>query len=131
MIVVGKLVDGTEIIGDMIGESENGIQISHPLQIVYKYSLSSTVPSVSFARFMMFADQQEFDFQKVDFMIVAQAVPEMVGIYHRLLSQILPEEKEEGDVMATVKGDTPITDSKAEFYKALLQSLEPKDMTKH
>lgn len=127
MIVVGKLVDGTEIIGDMVGETENGFQIANPLQIVYKYATNSVMPSVSFARFMMFADQQEFDFQKVDFMVVAQAVPEMVGIYHKLVAQITPDANKK----AIAKGDTPIADTKAEFYKALLQSLEPEEMTKH
>lgn len=132
MIVVGRLIDGTEIVGDMVGETENGIQIVNPVQVIYRHGVSSTTPAVSFARFMMFADQEEFDFQKVDFVAVSQVVPEMVKIYRRLIKQIKPEYE------VTAKADdssdpatTPVADSKKELYDAILQSLEIEEMTKH
>lgn len=119
MIVVGKLVDGTEIVGEAISETDDVIEIANPLQIIYKYTMNSIMPAVSFARFMMFADQQQFDFLKDDFMIITEAAPEMTGVYRRLLAHMNP---------ADHPGDP--TD-KAEVYKALLQSLEPKEMTEH
>lgn len=129
MVVVGKLVDGTEIIGELTGETENGFQIANPLQIIYKYTMSSTVPVVSFARFMMFADQREFGFQKVDFMVVAQAVPEMTSAYKKLVIQMIPQDKESSQTPG-MDEQLP-SNSKDEFYKAFLQSLEHEDMTKH
>lgn len=128
MIVVAKFTDGTEIIGELTSEAENMITLAHPLQIIYKYSMTSPLPTVSFARYMMFADITEFDFQKVDFVVVSPAVPDIIPVYRRMVKMLSKKEPTEElkDVSAT-----DIDDMKKDLYSSLLESLDGEQMTKH
>lgn len=128
MIVVAKFTDGTEIIGELTNEAENMVTIAHPLQIIYKYSMASQLPTVSFARYMMFADITEFDFQKVDFIVVSPAVADVVPIYRKMVKMLSKDEpaSELKDASAS-----SIESMKKDLYSALLDSLDGEEMTKH
>ncbi len=128
MIVVAKFTDGTEIIGELTHEAENMITIAHPLQIIYKYSMTSPLPTVSFARYMMFADITEFDFQKVDFIVVSPAVPNVIPVYKRMI-QMLSNDKS-SDELKDVSAAS-IEEMKKDLYSSLLESLDGEEMTKH
>lgn len=128
MIVIAKFTDGTEIIGELTHEAENMITIAHPLQIIYKFSMTSPIPTVSFARYMMFADLTEFDFQKVDFIVVSPVVPDIIPVYKRMIKMLSRKNSTEElkDVSAT-----DIDAMQKELYSSLLESLDGEQMTKH
>lgn len=127
MIVVAKFNDGVEIIGKLVKEVENVVTIAHPLQIVYRYLDNSSVPSVSFTRYMMFADATQFDFQRHDFKIVARAVPDIIPVYAKLVSTLEMKSAAE----ETSSGGLPIAASQDEsLYSTLLERLDTARMTK-
>lgn len=128
MIVVAKFTDGTEIIGELTNEAENMVTIAHPLQIIYKYSMASQLPTVSFARYMMFADITEFDFQKVDFIVVSPAVPDIIPVYKRMIKMLSRKNSTEELKDASA---TDIDAMQKELYSSLLESLDGEQMTKH
>jgi len=56
-ILLIKLSDGHELVGELVKDTATHVTIHKPLQINYRYFMSS-VPHVSFARFMMFTLEQ-------------------------------------------------------------------------
>ena len=52
-ILLVKLADGMEIIGELMEDNKERMVIGRPLQINYRYFVGGT-PSVSFSRYMMF-----------------------------------------------------------------------------
>ena len=55
-VLLIKLAEGTEIVGELIEDAKTTITISRPLQIHYRYFVGGT-PSVSFSRYMMFTSE--------------------------------------------------------------------------
>lgn len=52
-VLLVKLADGNELIGELVEDIKSHITLFKPLQIHYRYFMGS-VPHVSFSRFMMF-----------------------------------------------------------------------------
>lgn len=73
MIVILKLTNGTEVVGEIEHENSYEVVISNPLQINYRY-FNGPLPSVSFVRYIMFAETSSvtFDRQHVMHQIVAR-----------------------------------------------------------
>lgn len=67
MITILKLVNGTELICDMKKETSESFVVEKPLMINYRYYFGST-PSVSFVRYIMFADNDIVTFARKDIM---------------------------------------------------------------
>jgi len=72
MITLLKLVDGTEIVGEMVQNGDK-IVISNPLQINYFVRTPASMPVVSLHRYMPFAGNTSFVFFKDH--IINQAEP--------------------------------------------------------
>ncbi len=52
-VLLIKLADGNELIGDLVEDQKTHITLLKPLQIHYRYFMGG-IPNVSFSRFMMF-----------------------------------------------------------------------------
>lgn len=52
-VLLVKLADGNELIGEIVEDIHTHILVRKPLQIHYRYFMGS-VPHISFSRFMMF-----------------------------------------------------------------------------
>ena len=61
MIKIIKLISGVEVAGELTKEDEYGIVLKYPLQLNYKYYMSS-YPSVNLSKYMMFAGDDEIHF---------------------------------------------------------------------
>lgn len=63
MTTILKLTNGVEVVGNVEVETDSEVVLHKPLQINYRYVFGS-IPSVSFARYIMFAEHQSVYFQK-------------------------------------------------------------------
>ena len=61
MIKIIKLISGVEVAGELTKEDEYGIVLRYPLQLNYKYYMSS-YPSVNLSKYIMFAGEDDIHF---------------------------------------------------------------------
>ena len=90
-IVIGKLIDSTEMIGEIVEETEHQVTISRPLSIIYKHSLESDVPKVSFVKYMTFVDVTDITLNKTDFIVCAEASEYIIDVYKRMANRLFPQ----------------------------------------
>jgi hypothetical protein len=100
MTVILKLNNGTEVVGDVEVTTDDSVVLGKPLQINYKYVFGST-PSVSFVRYIMFAESDSIMFK--DSMIVnrvtarkafADYYHDVVNDYYDRLEKVIDAEFE-------------------------------------
>lgn len=90
MTSILKLSNGLEIVGTVEINNDYGVIVDRPLQINYRYFQGST-PSVSFVRYVMFADTQTYSFKQDDVMNVVTAREAFANYYHSVVEQYYSE----------------------------------------
>ncbi len=80
-ILLVKLADGTELIGDIIEDSKTHIRLLKPLQIHYRYFMGG-IPHVSFSRYMMFTAEPFIVIDTRHIMAIAPARKAFVDYYN-------------------------------------------------
>lgn len=63
MVIIIKLNNAIEIVGELVDSYKDIVTIAKPLQINYRYFMGAT-PSVSFVRYMMFSKTNEITFHR-------------------------------------------------------------------
>lgn len=130
MIVLLRLVDGTEVAGELEEEVGTHVILKNPLQINYRHTMSSTTPSVAFSRYMMFAGTETISFDNYHIMNRAVARPEFEGFYYTSVSQIKESlDPQIGRDLADADETAPT--NKEDLYAAILHSLDPNNMSSH
>ena len=81
MITILKLNNGIEVVGNLEKKDTTGVIISKPLQINYRYFMGST-PSVSFVRYIMFAEHSDIHFTNTDILHKVQARAAFANFYN-------------------------------------------------
>lgn len=71
-VTILKLASGTEVVGELKSKNDHSYVMHKPLQINYRYFQGST-PSVSFIRYIMFANSDLVAFSREDVLNVATA----------------------------------------------------------
>lgn len=76
-----KLHNGTEIIGNVTGMTDQELQIIDPLQINYKYLSFQPMPAVSVSRYMPFSETTEFTLDLSFIMHIAPPKQSLIAYY--------------------------------------------------
>jgi hypothetical protein len=84
MIKIIKLLNGTEIIGSILQENNNIIEIDNPIQINYK-NIESSIPSISLTRYMQFSKIRKCTFEKSNVVNIVEPLEGMVSYYNTAL----------------------------------------------
>lgn len=87
MISIVKLVDGTEIIGN-VSSKEEGIFIEEPIQITYKIRVDSNVPVISMIRFIPFASEHKVTIKNEHVMAVASPMKGLIEYYNSTIKSL-------------------------------------------
>ena len=90
MTSILKLSNGLEIVGTVELNNDYGIVVDRPLQINYRYFQGST-PSVSFVRYIMFAETQTYSFKQQDVINVVNAREAFANYYNNVVDQYYSE----------------------------------------
>lgn len=122
MIVILKLTNGVEVVGEIEHENSYEIVISNPLQINYRY-FNGPLPSVSFVRYIMFAEATSVTFDRQHVMHQVKARESFDGLYKNAVSSFSDNVAKMID--DELKGDTVSKDQ----LEQLLESMPVEGMT--
>lgn len=86
MISSIRLIDGVEIIGDIIAIENNTIVVEDPLQVNYKITVMQPTPSMSLSRFMPFVANTTFEFSDQSVTHIAPVRESMATYYTHALT---------------------------------------------
>lgn len=89
MIQIVKLVNGSEIVGDITKEDSNAITLSNPLSINYRYKNDLSPPIVSLTRFSPFTGDKEVIFKNEHVIARITPISSMISYYHTSLKNII------------------------------------------
>lgn len=106
MVSIIKLVNGTEIIGEVILNDEKAVVLKDPLQINYRYKNDFSPPIISLQRYSPFAQPEEIHFKQEHIINVTPPVNNMIKYYNVSLKNI--KENVDGDIdneLAAASGD--------------------------
>jgi len=96
MVSIIKLVNGAEIIGEVIFNDDMKVTLKDPLQINYRYKNDFTPPTISLQRYSPFAKPEELIFKQEHILNVTPPVANMIKYYQVSLKNI--KENVDGDV---------------------------------
>lgn len=87
MISIIKLINGIEVIGDIVS-NENNVVIKNPLQINYRYKNEFSPPVISLTRYSPFAETFEVSFKKENVLNILTPIVNMTRYYNTSLKNI-------------------------------------------
>ena len=121
MLTILKLINGMEVVGQVVESTTKSITIDNPIQINYK-NIEQPVPSVSLTRYMQFADTRQHQFNKRDILSMSGVMKGMELYYDAALEHFKTDvdqivERE----LFRVSGST--TETTKEEYMAILERI--------
>jgi len=84
MIRIIKLVNGTEVVGDIVFENNHVLEVENPVQINYK-NIEAPIPSVSLTRYIQFSKTKKCTFEKHNVMHVIVPLEGLESYYNTAL----------------------------------------------
>ena len=128
MLAFLKLQNGTEVIGNIRDDEETKMVLEDPMQINYRLVSTQPMPTVSISRYMPFALEKRFVFEKKDLLHIAKPKQAMVEYYNHALKnyrEMIDKNVEEELINAT-KNRFDFGNEEEDTYQALLEKLNYK-----
>lgn len=125
MTSILKLSNGLEVVGTIEVENDFTVVVNKPLQINYRY-FQGSMPSVSFVRYIMFAQSDSISFSTQDIMNVVSARESFASYYANVVDQYY------GDLEKVIDKELDnITTSPSEerFHESILESMSVEGAT--
>jgi len=125
MTSILKLSNGLEVVGTIEVENDYTVVVNKPLQINYRY-FQGSIPSVSFVRYIMFAQSDSISFSTQDIMNVVSARESFASYYANVVDQYY------GDLEKVIDKElVSITVSPSEkgFHESILESMSVEGAT--
>lgn len=122
MIKIIKLVNGTEIVGDVVFENNVVIEVEDPVQINYK-NIEAPIPSVSLTRYLQFCKHRKCTFEKEKVINIVEPLAGLESYYNTALHHFKSEIDETIDKELMKVSETETED---EYYMAILERLSTK-----
>ena len=129
MLALLKLQNGTEVIGNVKEDLKTKVLLEDPLQINYRLVSSQPMPTVSVSRYMPFASEKCFTFEKKDLMHVVEPKQAMIEYYNHALNnyRVLIDKSVEDELVSATKlrqeYDEYEQEEMTDAYKALLERM--------
>lgn len=85
-----KLIDGTEVLSEVLNETQTEVTIKNPVRIVVMPSRSDPkTPTVGFAPWADFSDEKEFTIHKAHVIVTMKPVQEFINQYNSMFGGIV------------------------------------------
>ena len=125
-LVLLKLQNGTELLGDVVSFDDTQVQVRDPLQINYKFLSFQPMPAMSVSRYMPFANDSLFVFDTNDVLHVVEPKPIVVEYYNYALKNYQENIDPMVEMELSGAAERPIKSksTKDDFYKAILERAE-------
>lgn len=88
MVLILKLIDGSEVIGD-VTKIADGYSIKDPLSINYRQRMDTIMPQAGLTRFCPFSKQQTIRFYNDHVLAALEPVPAMAKYYMVALKTVI------------------------------------------
>ena len=125
MTSILKLSNGLEVVGIIEVENDFTVVVNKPLQINYRY-FQGSIPSVSFVRYIMFAQAESISFSTHDIMNVVSARESFASYYANVVDQYY------GDLEKVIDKELEnitISPSEKGFHESILESMSVEGAT--
>ena len=125
MTSILKLSNGFEVVGTIEVENDFTVVVNKPLQINYRY-FQGSIPSVSFVRYIMFAQAESISFSTQDIMNVVSARESFASYYANVVDQYY------GDLEKVIDKELEnitISPSEKGFHESILESMSVEGAT--
>lgn len=129
MITILKLTNGVEVVGEVEIENNNEVILRHPLQINYRYYISA-IPSVSFVRYVVFAESDCVSFDRMHIMNQVKPRESFANFYESVAAEYYTRIEQSIDAelrMLTDGEPTPAAEN--ELHKSILESMSVEGTT--
>lgn len=125
MTSILKLSNGLEVVGTIEVENDFTVVVNKPLQINYRY-FQGSIPSVSFVRYIMFAQSDSISFSTQDIMNVVSARESFALYYANVVNQYYGDlekviDKELENITTSPSAET--------FHESILESMSVEGAT--
>lgn len=90
MISLIKLIDGTELIGELIKNNDK-VVIKKPLQINYYFKGPTSTPVVALHKYMPFAKESEFTFFADHILVTSEPKASVIEYYKTMFKDLTGE----------------------------------------
>jgi len=118
MITIVRLVDGTELIGDVINSNDK-VTIKSPLQIGYYFKTPTSIPIITMHRFMPFAKDDVFSFYLDHVMSTAEPKTSVIKYYNEMVKELAILDVAIEDELSDKQEE--ITDTDKEIAAAIIE----------
>jgi len=88
MVSIVKLLNGTEVIGNIVSESDKELVVNHALQVNYRIRQDTGFPMVSLHKYIPFAGEDNITFSKQQVLNKVKPLPGMIKYYSQVLESI-------------------------------------------
>lgn len=85
MVSLIKLQNGTEMVGEISHQTNTHVTVKDPLQINYRMVTTQPMPVVSISRYMPFAENTTFIFEKAQLLHLSEPKEAMCSYYSNAL----------------------------------------------
>ena len=127
MIALIKLSNGTEIIGDIVGQDLKSLTIRDPLQINYRQRMDMAPPAVYLHRFVPFAFNTEHVLKYEQILSYSVPIPGLVNYYSATLNAIRNNVDKFVDEELTLAANSYAENEEEEIRRAMMEkaALKP------
>lgn len=129
MVVLLKLINNVEVVGEVEAETSDLIILKNPLQINYRYYIGS-MPSVSFVKYSMFADSDTASFNRSHVITNHRARDAFVDFYYHSIGNYSSTDNVD-DELKTIVEREQAEDNRSEFFKSVLENMSVDDLVKN
>ena len=129
MVVLLKLINNIEVVGEVEAETSDLVILKNPLQINYRYYIGS-MPSVSFVKYSMFADSDTASFKRDHIITNHRAREAFVEFYYHSVGDYSSTNNVDNELKNIVEREQA-EDNKSEFFKNVLENMSVDDLVKN
>lgn len=122
MISIVKLVNGSELIGDLTKDEKDALSLSDALTINYRYKNDYSPPIISLTRFSSFSASKEVQLKPNHVISILEPTDSMIKYYHVSLKNIVEHIDPAIDQeLATAAGDDKDLSPESQAKLALIE----------
>ena len=128
MIKILKLTTGVEVVGHVEYVDPMQIVLRNPLQINYKYYIGA-LPSVSFARYIMFAENDTVSFDKIHVVNEVTARESFSNFYLSAVKEYITDVQQSIDDELNSAEYKPKTTTEQDLHLRMLEAMSVDGVT--
>lgn len=120
-----KLSTGVELIADIVSFNEGMLMIHKPIIVNYRYFQNTAFPMISFVKYMILSNEENYVFSVKDIMNISEPLAVMVDYYKATVDNVYEHSNSllQGELTKALDGINE-ENSKKDLYDAILGNFQ-------